>query len=131
VDDISYQINSAKTMKSVGHNMYARKTAGSGAQYLVIKYTETNIGKKTEDVSTNRFKLVTSDGKEYSPASDAETALRMDDIQTDYFTQLQPNIQRNAATVFEVPTRAYEAGARLEVSSGGVFSSEKVLVVIK
>lgn len=131
VGHIGYAVTNVTTRKSIGSD-FNRTSADGGAEFVIVQYMVENLGKESETVMSDNFKLVTPDGSTYSPDSQAITALMMMGKDKDFLlSQLNPGVTKNSITAFEVPTTAYKAGTMLEVPASSMFKDDGVKVQLK
>jgi len=111
------------------HRQYLSEKAGPGATFVIVDYYIRNEGKKTETVLTDDFEIVDSQGRRFSPSSDATTTYMMlSDNQDFIISQLQPGIAKATAQIFEVPTTELKAGLRLRIPEKGLLGAKEVFV---
>lgn len=125
--DFSYAIGSCVVPASIGPRDL-RTEPSSGASFVVVRYTILNETSRTKTVLSDDFTLRDVKGRQFRPAAKALTALMMDDQNKDFLlTELQPGIEREAVTAFEVPSDSIAYPMVLVVPEKG-FGSKKVEV---
>jgi hypothetical protein len=120
---IEYGLISLSKKTQIG-NSYAGKKAEPGSSYFIIKYSLLNKGKSTATIAADNFKLDTADGTQFSPDSEAATAMMMSGDKSDFLlSELQPGVAKKAAAIFLVPTSTAKHALFWEVPSGEAFGS--------
>lgn len=128
--NFSYNVSKVQVTDEVGNDIVG-ETAGKSAKFLVVWFVVRNNGKKTQTVLTNDFKLATTQGRTYSPSSNANTALATSyDDKDILLTQLQPGLEKTTATVFKVPVEVTESTFFVTVPDKAFLSSAKVRVKV-
>jgi hypothetical protein len=129
--DFAYVVNKVTARKSVG-GQFVNEKASDGAIFLIVDYTIENLGRETETVLTDDFKIRDSQGRTFSPSSDANTALAMSGKSKDLIvSQLQPGLKKNMSTAFEVPEEAAKAGATLIIPEKGFLGSKSAEIALR
>jgi hypothetical protein len=96
---------------------------------VVVYFAIRNESKKTETVLTDDFRVVDGNGNVYSASTEATTALLMSGATKDLaISQLQPGLQKDTATAFEVPDAAWKVGAKLIVPEKGLLGTGQATV---
>ncbi|MEN0066149.1 MAG: DUF4352 domain-containing protein [Myxococcota bacterium] len=125
--DYSYQIDKASKSRVVGTNQFARKTAPTGATWVVVEYRLRNDGKKSEVSFGSQLKLIDPSGREFDTSSEGSTAVMMSGGPDTLSSEHPPGIWQNSAAVFLIPDDAWAPGLDLVVPAG-VWKSGRVLV---
>lgn len=78
------------------------------------------------------FTLRDGQGREFAPATSALTALMMEGENKDFFlTEIQPGIEKESITAFEIPKTALSGDLILIVPEKGFAGSKTVKVLVK
>ncbi|NLO98589.1 MAG: DUF4352 domain-containing protein [Peptococcaceae bacterium] len=109
---IGYVVSEVKKDKKIGQNEFLQKTTEN--QFLIIKVKVTNNDKETRTIDTSLFKLLDSEGKEYSAMADAD--LYVNEGNGFFLAQVNPGTSKSGFVVFEIPENV--SGLKLQVSSG-------------
>jgi hypothetical protein len=124
--NFAYTIDKLEAVKSIG-NRFLKRKAGEGAIFLVVSYTIENLGKETETVMSDDFKIVDNLERTFRPSSKANTALTMLSDSKDYIlSEIQPGIKRKTLTAFEIPLSSAQEGVRLIIPEKGLFGTKRV-----
>jgi hypothetical protein len=130
--DYTYKITSSKITKAIGSNEFARQKASDESIFLVVAFTIKNNTKQTQTVMADDFKIKDSQDREFSPSSDANTALTMSGDGKDFmFSQLQPGLTKKQVVAFEIPVDDVKSKLSVLVPEKGFFSSGKALIAIQ
>lgn len=124
-----YVITGRQTTQFIG-NQFVNKRPGPGATFLIVSYTIENVSNETATSMTGDFQLIDSQGRKFTPSSNAETALAMTEENQDWLlSQLQPGVPKAAKQVFEVPLASVQApGLKLVVPEKGLFATGKAII---
>lgn len=129
--DYTYEIKRCEARSRLGSDFLPAKPS-AGAVFLVVRFSIANETKKTATVLSDDFTLRDSQGREFRPASNALTALMMQDANKDFLvTEIQPGIEKESVTAFEIPKDALSGNLTLVVPEKGILGSKSVHVVIK
>ncbi len=123
-----YVIDSASRMDTIGRG-FARQRAPEGATFLVIRYTETNMGTETETVAEGPMVVTDDQGRTFRPSSRAMTALAMSDQADLGITELHPGVARESVVAFEIPRTSVTKV--VTVNERGLLGSRTVRVRIR
>jgi len=120
----TFTVDKAEQKASVG-GQYSSSTA-SGIYQLVF-VTALNNDKEPRYVDSNMFKLVDSQGREFTTSTEATTSYTLSQGgKWDFFLkQLNPGLEQEGALIFDIPKDA--TGLKLEVK-GGFGSSKKAYI---
>ena len=123
--DFTYQINFSETRTSIGPS-FARVAASGNGVFVIVHYSITNESDKTRTVLSDDFVLRDSKGRTFRPSSKALAALAMTSTEKDLLlSELQPGLERETATAFEVSD---DSELVLIVPEKGLFGSKRVEV---
>ena len=129
--DFSYEIKRCEVRASLGNQFFLAKP-DADAVFLVVRFTIANETKKTETVLSDDFTLRDGEGREFSPASKALTALMMGGENKDFMvSEIQPGVQKESLTAFEIPKTALSTKLLLIVPEKGFLGSKSVEVIVK
>jgi hypothetical protein len=129
--DFSYEIKRCELRARLGNQFFPAKP-GADAVFLVVRFTIANETKKTETVLSDDFTLRDGQGREFSPASKALTALMMEGENKDFMvSEIQPGVEKESLTAFEIPKTALSTKLLLIVPEKGLMGSKTVEVVVK
>lgn len=129
--DYTYEIKRCELRARLGSEYMVSKP-GAGAVFLVVRFTIANETKKTATVLSDDFTLRDGQGREFQPASNALTALMMEGENKDFFlTEIQPGVEKESITAFEIPKTALSDTLALIVPEKGFAGSQTVEVLIK
>lgn len=129
--DYTYEIKQCELRARLGSE-YLGSKPGAGAVFLVVRFTIANETKKTATVLSDDFTLRDAQGREFQPASNALTALMMEGENKDFFlTEIQPGVEKESVTAFEIPKTALSGTLALIVPEKGFAGSKSVEVFIK
>jgi hypothetical protein len=114
LEGTQYRVLSAETARSVGGEL-TRETAPAGTTYVIVRLELTNKKDETHRVVTEAIKLISANGKEYSPDTDASVAaLSEGDRATLLLEEIQPDVPKTGNVIFAVP-RNQVSGSKLRV----------------
>ena len=117
--DFSYAVQRVKDRRCIG-GQFTRTCAGEGGRFVIVYFAIRNDTKETKTVMTDDFKLMDADGNTYRTSSEGNTALMMSGASKDFLiSELQPGLQKDTATVFQVSAQSWKKGARLIVPEKG------------
>lgn len=123
--DFAYVVDGIDGGTSIGKG-YGKKAASDGAAFLIVDFTIENLGKETETVMTDDFKIVDANGRQFRSSSEGNTALMMSGDGKDFIiSELHPGIQKKMKTVFEVPISLLEQGMTLVIPEKGFGGSDE------
>jgi hypothetical protein len=129
--DFSYQIKRCELRARLGNQFFLVKPEAD-AVFLVVRFTIANETKKTETVLSDDFTLRDGQGREFSPASKALTALMMEGENKDFMvSEIQPGVEKESLTAFEIPKTALSTKLLLIVPEKGLLGSKTVEVLVK
>ncbi len=124
--NFAYTVEKIDAMKMIGNNQFTRTKASEGATFLVVEYTIKNLGKETEVVLADDFRIIDGQGRTFRPSSEANTALMMSGKSKDFLlSEIQPGLKREMHTAFEVPMDAAQSGLKLVIPEKGLLGSDK------
>jgi hypothetical protein len=126
VGNFSYRVDQVEDKADIGNQFTNTKANGV---FKIISLTLRNNDTKPRSVTATMFKLIDSQGREYSHSVEANTAFIMS-AGNDYDLFLKtanPGLEISGIIIFDVPKDAQ--GLKLEVS-GGFTSSEKAYINI-
>lgn len=126
----SYNIGRCFYKNSIGPSGFETFPAGK-AVFFVVHYSILNETQETQTVASDDFKLRDAKGRVFSPSSRALTALIMRGANKDFIlSELQPGVEHQTMTAFEIPPDATVGGLILIVPEKGLMSSGKAEVVL-
>jgi hypothetical protein len=128
--DYKYRIGSVVDRSAIG-NQFTSERASDGATFVIVTYSIENCTNESQTVLSDDFKLIDARGRTFSPSSNANTALLMEDDKDFAFSELQPGIPRQMKTAFEVPIASVAEELTLVVPKKGFFSSGEARVRIR
>jgi hypothetical protein len=129
--DFTYEIRRCEVRTRLGSE-FAPAKPSAGAVFLVVRFAIANETKKTETVLSDDFTLRDGQGREFSPASNALTALMMGGENKDFLvSEIQPGVEKESLTAFEIPKAALSTNLVLIVPEKGLLGSKTVEVVVK
>jgi hypothetical protein len=124
----TYVIEDMEMSGTVGKRLAAKK-ADPGSTFVVVHYTIRNDANKTRNVLADHMKLVDGEGREFKPSDKANGALRWSGQDDDGpMTELQPGIESQQVTGFQVPEDAVASGLVLVVPDRNLLSRDSVRV---
>ena len=130
--DYAYEIKGCELRARLGSKYLSYTKPGAGAVFVLVRFAIANETKKTATVMSDDFTLRDAQGREFRPASKALTALMMEDENKDFLlTEIQPGIEKESITAFEVPKTALVGDLILIVPEKGFAGSKTVEVLIK
>jgi hypothetical protein len=130
--DFTYEIKRCELRARLGSEFLSYTKPGAGAVFVLVRFVIANETKKTATVMSDDFTLRDAPGREFQPASKALTALMMEDENKDFLlTEIQPGIEKESITAFEVPKTALTSDLILIVPEKGFAGSKTVEVLIK
>jgi hypothetical protein len=130
--DYTYQIKRCELRASLGSELLSYTKPGAGAVFVLVRFVIANETKKTATVLADDFTLRDAQGREFRPASNALTALMMEGENKDFLiTEIQPGIEKESITAFEVPKTSLSGDLMLIVPEKGFTGSKTVEVLIK
>lgn len=130
--NFSYTINACTTRDIIGSGYKTTTRASNGAVFLLVHFNIVNEMDKTQTVTTDDFLIRDEKGREFRPSSTANTALLMEG-ETDEFLirELQPGIEKNCVTAFELPQEAVDSlNLSLIIPEKGFFGKKQAVVKI-
>ncbi|HEY9678613.1 MAG TPA: DUF4352 domain-containing protein [Drouetiella sp.] len=132
LDGVRYVVDKMEMTKQIGDPKFLGRKANDGAMYIIFDYTVQNNRKETVTVLSDGFHVFSRRDEDFSPDSEANTALSMVRKNKDMFlSQLQPGVKKHSCTAFELPERTLhgqETGFYLKIPSDEMFSGKKAFV---
>jgi hypothetical protein len=129
LDDIEYTVIKMDMANHIGDSAMLGDKALKGSFFVIVTYTVENKKNETATIITDNIKLITRDGKTFSPDSKADMALLYASQDKDMIlSQLQPGIKQTAKTAFAAPEASLKQGFAIEFPSSNLFSSDKQAV---
>lgn len=126
--DFSYAIQKVKKRRCIG-GRFSRTCASRGASFIVVFFGIRNDSKRTETVLTDDFRIMDAGGNTYRASSEAGTALLMSGASKDFaLSELQPGLQKDSMTAFEIPDASWKEGVKLVVPEKGFLGAEEATV---
>ena len=102
IGNTAYVVQKVVPRKEVG-GAGLKRVASAGARLLQVNYTIENAGRRTATALAGNLRLMDSQGREFTPSSDA-TAVAAALSKTDVLlSELQPGVPRSQVVVFELP----------------------------
>ena len=127
----SYVFTGVDLEDAVG-NRFARQRATDGAVFLLVRYTETNLGNETATVLAGMNMRVTdAQGRTFRPSSNAMTALAMSGAADLLASELQPGIRQRSVVAFEVPQDSARSRLILSLDERGFLSTGQKRVLLR
>ena len=123
--EYTYNIKRVVTDIAIGSG-YAEKRATEGARFVMVEFTIRNDSKTTQTVLTDDFRIVDEQAREFSPSSEANTALAMSGEKDFMLTQLQPGLTKTMHTAFEMPDAAAKGVITLVIPEKGGTGSVRI-----
>jgi Domain of unknown function (DUF4352) len=111
VGNLAYVVNGVEETNKLSSILGEKTTEG---KFVVVDLTVKNNDKEARIIDGEMFRIIGSDGTEYSSNLDADTYVN-DDIGF-FLQEVNPKMSKTGKVVFEVP--ADETGYKLQVSSG-------------
>lgn len=122
IGDFKYTINRVDNMDYVGSQYNLHKADGT---FAIISITVENTGKTASSISSGDFKIIDSQGREYTSDMKAIIDYGVMMYQDNIFTkELQPGIATDGYVIFDVPPG--DTG-NLQVSGGFMGSDTRVV----
>ncbi len=104
--DFTYKIESVDSRSSIGPS-FARTQASANGVFVIVNYSIKNESNETRTSVSDDFVLRDAKGREFRPASKANTALLMQHRNKDFHpSELQPGLEHETAIAFEIPDDA-------------------------
>lgn len=126
----SYNIGRCFYKNSIGPSGFETFPAGK-AVFCVVHYSILNETQETQTVASDDFNLRDAKGRVFRPSARALTALIMRGANKDFIlSELQPGVEQQTMTAFEIPPDATVGGLVLIVPEKGLMSSGKAEVVL-
>jgi hypothetical protein len=122
VGKLSYTVNGVEETDSLSSVLGDKTTEG---KFVVVDLTLKNGDKEARFVDGEMFRIVGSDGTEFS--SDAELDMYVNEDIGFFLEEVNPKMSKTGKVVFELP--AEETGYTLQVSSGLGWSGGKYEVI--
>ena len=131
--NFSYAIGECEMRNEVGPTGFGSVESGLNAVFVVVHYSIMNESNSTKTVVADDFLLRDAKGRQFRPSSRGITAFMMEEGSNKDFilSELQPGVERETATVFEIPDNALGSNLTLIVPQKGLFGSKAVEVSIK
>ena len=126
----AYMVDSVETAGAVGSSV-TEETPGQGATFVIVHFVIRNDGKKTETVLTNDFQIEDAQGRTFRRSSAATTAYATANDGDLILSELQPGVQKPAATVFEVPEGVVKQPFDIVVPEKGFLKQGKAVVEVQ
>lgn len=122
VGDVVFKVNKIEEVNSISAaNGYMKYTPDAeGAVFLKVNVTVKNTGKEMINTDSSFFKIITSDGVEYSPST-----IIVADEEYFLFEGINPGLAQTGNVVFEVPSGL--KGLNLQVQTG-FWGTEKGII---
>lgn len=112
--------NTVKYLNSVGDQIISQQAKGV---YWEVEVTLNNAGSNPIEINTDMFKLMTSDGREFSTDTKAEMMLSKAII----IDSLNPGVDDTGYLIFDVPSNLSMSDVTLNVQNG-LFSNVKLKI---
>jgi len=123
VDNIAYSVEKVRRLTQIGDyigdSFWGVKA--DGRFYAVFLNIE-NIGKESQNIYSNRFRIVDNKGRKYDPDTEAETYYKQ---AISFGEQIQPNLPITGAKIFDLPEEA--TGLKLEIRGDWLSVSEVMI----
>ena len=117
--EFTYRIVRMQREKAIGTSIYDVTQASPNASFIIIYFTIRNDSSETKVVLSDDFRLVDYKGRKFQPSSTATTRIAMSTGNDWILRELQPGIDKAAATAFEVPDDAINSDLTLIVPKKG------------
>jgi hypothetical protein len=114
VGNFIYRLDSAAEQNVISSGNEFLDDLTTTGKFVIVQVTVLNNDKESRMVDGSMFKLVGSDGTEFSAYSEADMYINSD--LGFFLEQVNPKMTRTGKIAFEVPADA--SGLQLEVSSG-------------
>ncbi|MFP5108812.1 DUF4352 domain-containing protein [Neobacillus sp. C211] len=122
--DVAIKVIGVETKSEVGGEFSKEKAQGV---FKIVSVELTNNQKDAITVDANSFKLMDNKGREFTHASDAQTAMDMETGDMDFFLkQLNPGLTQKGTIVFDIPK---DAKGLVLLATGGMTGKEIKLKV--
>jgi Domain of unknown function (DUF4352) len=122
VGKLTYTVNGVEETDTLSSVLGDKQSSG---KYVVVDLTLKNGDKKSRFVDGEMFRIIGSDGTEFS--SDAELDMYVNEDVGFFLEEVNPKMDKTGKVVFELP--AEETGYNLQVSSGFGWSGGKYEVI--
>lgn len=103
VKHFAYRVNGIKFVKSIGNEFYRTRADGI---FLIVDLSLLNRDNVAHILDNSMFKLTDENGLQYQSSGEATTALLMNEEETLFLKQCNPQIQKQGLLAFEVPRKA-------------------------
>ena len=123
--DYSYKVTDVHVTKAVGSE-FRREKASEDAVYVLVGFLIRNDGRKTQETDANDFRLLDSQGREFSPDSRATLSVSQEFI----LRELHPGIFKKGVVVFEVPEEVIKSNVKIMIPEKGIFREERRTAIL-
>lgn len=123
--NVGIAIYALEERNTIGGEFHSEQAQG---KFVIVSVVVSNGQKDAITVDANSFKLVTSDGIEYSHSTEAQTALAMENggKMDSFLKKINPGMVISAKIPFDIPKNKNLSDLKLEARGG--FAGDKVLL---
>ncbi len=124
VGDFAYKVQQPQFAVVVGSS-YSQKFANASAVYVVVRFSERNDGNESHQAIGNPLKFKDSQGREFTPDTEATMALRSSE-NLQFMPQLQPGLETPGIAVFQVPRESATGTCTVVIEERGIHLSPSI-----
>lgn len=132
--EFKYCITGVNTTRRIGKNLFGEfigEEASPGAVFVLVSYTIENMGRESQTVLSDDFKIEDGQARTFKPSSDANVALLMESDDKDFLlSELQPGLPRAMKQAFELPEQAIASPITIVVPEKGFWAAGSVRVQV-
>ena len=123
--NVGIAVYAIEEKNTIGDQFFQEQAQG---KFVIVSLVVSNGQKDAITVDANSFKLVTSDGVEYSHSTDAQTAIAMSrgGKLDSFLRQINPGMVVSVTIPFDIPKNKKLSDLKLEAHGG--FAGDKVLL---
>jgi hypothetical protein len=125
----AYTITDVEYVQSIG-SRFMKTKASEGAVFVIVAFSIENLGKETETVLSDDFKMIDTEDRTFRASSGANTALAMTGNKDLLLSEIQPGLSKKSSTAFEVPLASAEEGLTLVIPEKGLLGTKEVRVYL-
>lgn len=125
LEDIEYYSGGYIKRSVIGNEFMQKEPSG---KYIIVVLTFMNMDNKPKDLFMPYFTLIDTKSREFSVDSEATTYLSFEGIETITFEQLQPQLLKAGAVVFDIPKDITDFKLKIKNNK---YSSKYVLLEIE
>nr|WP_243864157.1 DUF4352 domain-containing protein [Alkalibacillus almallahensis] len=130
IADVSFTVNGVEEVSEIDDGNEFTEPATTSGKFVIVDVTIGNDKSESITIDSSFFKLFSSDGVEYEPASDGNVMMNMADEDNFFLEQVNPGLEKSGKVVFEVGGDLDVASSTLQGQTG-FWGTEKVEIALQ